>query len=365
MAHEEDFDENEETNEQPLGQERTWMHPSELPPNYSTKKPESKIKKFSNLAVVVVAIITALFLGVQKPLSKKHLGLPPRGVYFTNTLKETTALKTSVSKIKKTLVSIKCQTPLGTKYGYGVIIRSDGIILTTSTILKKSKKIIVTTSNGISAPATLLGTSPSQNISLIKVSIANLQATDFSSIGSIKNKQKVLVNLLPNKTVIGNISTTRPHPQIQQFIGPPKSFTTPLQGSLLLDTKGYLLAILGNKNSSTSHTIINVKTIRNAINKIFKKANIQRGWLGVKIQDIDKGSHPVGIVIQKVNPTSPAAHAGIVPLEIITSINGYKITSIHSLIYSLNFHLPGQSIMVGVRNKDKTQLLKIKLINAP
>lgn len=367
MAHEEDFNEDEDeivpTDKDLLGQERTWIHPSELPPNYSVKNIGPKIKKVSTSALIILAILTALLLGGQKSTPNEHTTLPPNGIYSVNKLKNNTALSSSIANTKKTLVSIRSQGPLGTKYGYGVIVRTDGIVLTTYNIIKGSQNITVTTSRGITTSATLLGTSSSQNIGLIKVNIANLQATDFSSSDSIKNNQKALLDLPSDKAIVGNTSTTRSNNQLtQQFIGPTKSLAKHLQGGLLLDAKGHLLAILGTKNNSTSHILISVKAIRKAVNKIFQKANIQRGWLGVKIQDVDKGSHLTGVMIKEVDPTSPAAQAGLVPLETITSINGYKISSIHGLIYSLNFHLPGQSVIVGIKNKNKAQSLKIKLV---
>ena len=84
------------------------------------------------------------------------------------------------------------------------------------------------------------------------------------------------------------------------------------------------------------------------------KGHIDRGWLGVAVQDVPgppagrKGQHP-GVIISSVDRSGPAAKAGLQPGDVVTAVNATGIDSAHELIKAVSATTPGSGLKLSIK----------------
>jgi serine protease Do len=90
------------------------------------------------------------------------------------------------------------------------------------------------------------------------------------------------------------------------------------------------------------------EAVSRTVAQLLSKGSIERGWLGVAVEDRDSG-----VTIASVDRTGPAAKAGIRAGDVVVAINGDKIDSSRGLIRAVAVVPPGNSIHVTVRRQGR------------
>jgi serine protease Do len=93
------------------------------------------------------------------------------------------------------------------------------------------------------------------------------------------------------------------------------------------------------------------------------KGHIDRGWLGVSVQD--GGQHLEGVEIAGVERTSPAGRAGIRPGDIILSVNGVKVETSSGLVRTIAAIPPGGGARLSVRRGAQTLEIPVSVGRRP
>jgi len=81
------------------------------------------------------------------------------------------------------------------------------------------------------------------------------------------------------------------------------------------------------------------------------RGRIERGWLGVSVQDTPEGQK--GVVIASLDRNGPAAKSGMRPGDIVTAVNGDQVDSANGLIRVVAATPPGQALKLTVHRAGK------------
>jgi serine protease Do len=271
-------------------------------------------------------------------------------------------------------------------FGSGVIISSDGYIVTNNHVIDGADKISITFNDERETEGEIIGVDPSTDLALIKVDEKDLPFLTFGNSDEVKIGEWVLAVGNPfdlNSTVTAgivsakarNINILGGQSSIESFIQTDAVVNRGNSGGALVNTAGDLVGI---NAAIASHTgvyegysfAIPVNIVRKVVNDIMEFGNVQRGYLGVQIQDIDAEFAELnnlkkvdGIYVTGVVENSGAYDAGITEGDIILSINNTKTNSLSSLLGLIAQYNPGSVVDVEINRDNKLIELDVTLKN--
>lgn len=284
--------------------------------------------------------------------------------------------------------------------GSGVIITSDGYIVTNNHVVQDADYIEVTLNDKRSFEAKLVGSDPSTDIALIKVNEEQLPFLSFANSDDVKIGEWVLAvgnpfNLTSTVTAgivsakARNINILGSKNAIESFIQTDAVVNPGNSGGALVNTSGELIginaAIASNTGSYTGYSFaIPANIAKKVVEDLMQYGIVQRGYLGITPADITsdfarENNLDVrrGVYVYAVAENSSAMEAGIRKGDVIVSINGQKVNSVSEMLEVIGQHRPGEIVAVNylrdgndksanllLRNKDgKTGVIKKEDIN--
>ena len=287
----------------------------------------------------------------------------------------------SVKKIKPCVVSILTRKTSSSKEGggSGVIITSNGNILTNAHVVQGAKTIQVTLSNGKKYSAFLVRASSDHDLAVIKINTSGLRVPKFGDSGKLQLGETVIAIGNPlrfswtvtkgivsalNRDIKAKGVMYRDLIQTDAAINPGSS------GGALINLNGELVGINTLVYTGTpEYTHAQGLSFAIPINQAILTANtLMKGkiraspkpWIGVSAVTINKEMAdaydlPVklGVLVDNVTAFGPCAKAGIVPGDIFTEVNSQKILSVEDMKSILNGFSPGQTMELTVWHQGK------------
>lgn len=282
---------------------------------------------------------------------------------------------------------------LPTGQGSGVIISEDGYIVTNNHVIKGSQKIEVILNNQKSYSAELIGTDPNTDIALIKIEDKGLPFIKFVDSDGINVGDWVLAVGNPfglNSTVTAGIvsakgrsidilrrNATNP---IESFIQTDAAINPGNSGGALVNPNGDLVGINTAISSQTGSYVgygfaVPSNLVKKVVEDIKKYGLVQRGYLGIEGMDLndeyrvkqynkERGTDlksQQGILVQTVTDNGGAQDAGIRKGDIITEIDGQKVTSFGKLSFAIGSKYPGDKVQVKVKRDGKEKEYTVTL----
>ena len=117
---------------------------------------------------------------------------------------------------------------------------------------------------------------------------------------------------------------------------------------------------------------IPARTATEVIEQLKSKGTVSRGWLGVKIQNIDEDTasslglnEPKGALITEITPNGPSSGSGLKAQDAILQINGAKIADSRELARKIAEFAPNTNVDVKVWRNGKEETVKVKLGTLP
>jgi putative serine protease PepD len=277
--------------------------------------------------------------------------------------------------------------------GSGVIIRTEGYIVTNNHVVSAAVgggSVHVTLSDGRTLPATIVGTDPSTDLAVLKVSGASgLQAATFARSEALKVGQAVLAVGAPlglANTVTQGIVSTLHRPvrtgeagaseqavidavQTDAAINPGNS------GGALVDLAGRVVGInsaiatTGGSGSGQSGNIgvgfaIPSEITSNVADQLIASGRAVHSQIGVSVGDAPNstdGAPGLGATIRDVVPGGPAAKAGLQVGDVVTKVDDRRVTDADSLIVAVRSHDPGSTVTLTITRGGATKTLKATL----
>jgi len=271
-----------------------------------------------------------------------------------------------------------------TGQGSGFFITADGFAVTNHHVVDKAKTVEITTDDGKTYEAKVIGTDPRTDVALLKVD----GRSDFPYVKLSEKAPRVgdWVLAVGNPfglggTVTAGIVSARgrdigagPYDDFIQIDAPVNKGNS---GGPTFDVDGNVIgvntAIFSPSGGSVGIAFaIPSETVKTVVAQLKDKGSVTRGWLGVQIQPVtteiadsmglksDKGA-----LVAEPQANSPAMKAGIKSGDVITKVNGEVVNDARSLARRISTLSPGASVKLTLVRGGKEEVVTITLGEMP
>ncbi len=270
-----------------------------------------------------------------------------------------------------------------TGQGSGFFISADGYAVTNNHVVQNAENVQVTTDDGKTHGAKVIGTDPRTDLALIKVDGGN-----FPFVKLADNTPRVgdWVLAVGNPfglggTVTAGIVSARgrdigagPYDDFIQIDAPVNKGNS---GGPTFDVDGDVIgvntAIFSPSGGSVGIAFaIPADTVRSVVAQLRDKGTVTRGWIGVQIQtvtpDIADGmglKQATGALVSEPQANSPAAKAGIQSGDVITSVDGTPVHDARELARRIGTMAPGTSVKLGMIHQGEEKTVTLTLGTLP
>ena len=274
------------------------------------------------------------------------------------------------------------QMPKQHALGSGVVVTSDGYIMTNYHVVDGADDIKVELTDGRTLDAKVIGTDEASDLALIKVGATDLHPIPFGNSDSVQVGDVVLAVGNPlgvGQTVtMGIISakgrqTDNDSKSYEDFLQTDAPINHGNSGGALVNTKGELVGIPSQIASVSDGNIgigfaIPANMAKHVMTDLKTDGKVRRGQLGVTIQPITSdlaaslGLKSVsGVIVSSVTPDSAADRAGLKRDDIIKSFNGQPVQDINSLRNHVADLGPGATANLVIDRDGKDRDVSVKL----
>jgi Do/DeqQ family serine protease len=270
--------------------------------------------------------------------------------------------------------------------GSGVIISSNGYILTNNHVVAEADELKVTLNDDRELIAKVVGTDPKTDIAVIKIDADKLPAATLADSDRLRIGDIVFAIGNPlgvGQTVtMGIISATGRRVGIldevagyEDFLQTDAPINKGNSGGALVDARGRLIginsAIISNNQGSIGIGFaIPINLARNIMNSLIETGTVSRGYLGVTIEALTPDlaesfglpRDTKGVVINNISSAKdPAGKAGLKREDIITSVDGKPVATRDDLHFMIGERAPGTKITVNYLRDGKPKTVEVTL----
>ena len=269
--------------------------------------------------------------------------------------------------------------------GSGVIVSSEGYILTNQHVVDGADQIEIALADGRTTNAKVIGVDPETDLAVLKVNLTNLPTITLGRMDQTRVGDVVLAIGNPfgvGQTVtMGIVSALgRNHLGIntfENFIQTDAAINPGNSGGALVDVNGNLLGINTAIYSRSGGSLgigfaIPVSTARSVLESIITTGSVTRGWIGVEPQDVTPEiaesfglEQKSGAIVAGVLKNGPADRAGIKPGDILVSVDGQDITDTTRLLNLIAQIKPGSNAKIHLVRKNRELDLDVMIGKRP
>jgi serine protease Do len=271
-------------------------------------------------------------------------------------------------------------------YGSGVIISSDGYIITNNHVVENAESVDVTLNDKRTFTARVIGRDPGSDIALLKIKADNLPFIKYGDSEQLKLGEWVLAVGNPfnlTSTVTAGIVSAKGRSlglnegnyKIESFIQTDAAVNMGNSGGALVNTKGLLVGITSaimspNGAYAGNSFAIPVTIVKKVVDDLREFGEVQRARIGVNIQDLQSedatklGLNDLkGVLVTRILPDGSAKEAGMKENDVITKFDGQQVNTMSELQEQVGKHRPGDKATVTFVRGGKEATIPITLKN--
>lgn len=271
--------------------------------------------------------------------------------------------------------------------GSGVIVDTDGYIVTNNHVIAFADEYEVTTHDNRKFKAKLVGKDENTDIAVLKIEANNLKPIQWGNSDNLKVGQWVVAVGNPfdlTSTVTAGIVSAKGRKlelnrsigAIEAFIQTDAAVNPGNSGGALVDIEGKLVGINTAIASQTGNFAgysfaIPSDIVSKIVEDIIEYGSFQRAYLGVGISDNDSDfaaelgiNQTTGVVIKEVYDGGSAQYAGLLPNDVITKVNAKDVRNVPQLQEMISRSKVGDVIKLTVLRKGKEKNIEVKLRSA-
>ncbi len=273
------------------------------------------------------------------------------------------------------------RTAVVKNFGSGIIISTDGYILSNSHVVEECDYYEIILDNGDIVKAQLIGNDPVTDISILKAE-GKFDAAPLGNSESLRVGERVIAignptgEQLSSSVTVGYISGLNRemnfNGEVQNMIQTDAAINAGNSGGPLVNMNGEVIGIntlkriyagtdeYGNPISSEGLGFaIPINVAKEIAEQIIMEGSVKRPGIGITCdnvteQDIDTWKVPSGVMVRSVTQNGPADLAGILTYDIITQVNGKSVTTYEELKAEISKSTIGQSIKVTIWREGET-----------
>jgi serine protease Do len=250
--------------------------------------------------------------------------------------------------------------------GTGVIVSEDGYILTNNHVVRGADEVEVILSTNRRLKAKIVGTDKATDVAVLKVSAKGLAAARLGSSENMEVGDWVLAIGSPfglDQTVTAGIVSAKGRANVgitdyEDFIQTDAAINPGNSGGPLVNLKGEVIGIntaIASRSGGSSGVGFAIPSdmVRRVMESILDNGRVDRGWLGVGIQDLDEDlarsfglKSTRGALVSGVLPAGPAAKAGLKSGDVLLKVAGQEVRDANHL----------RHLVAGIEPKKKVRL---------
>jgi len=269
--------------------------------------------------------------------------------------------------------------------GSGVIVDADdGYVLTNNHVVESADEIRVTLRDRRSFEAELIGRDPATDIAVLRIEPDDLTEIELGDSEDLKVGDFVVAIGNPfglGQTVTGGmvsaLGRSGINPQgYEDFIQTDASINPGNSGGALVTLDGRLIGINtaiispGGGNVGVGFAVP-VNMARTVMDQLIRYGEIQRGRLGVTIQDLTPDLADAldldatgGAVVASVEPGTPAEQAGLAAGDVIVAVDGVSVEGSADLRQKIGLRRPGEEVAIGFLRDGARRVVDLRLAEA-
>ena len=271
-----------------------------------------------------------------------------------------------------------------TGQGSGFFISADGYAVTNNHVVDGADKVEVTTDDGKTYIAKVIGTDPRTDVALIKV--AGRTDFPFAKLSDSKPRIGDWVLAVGNPFGLGGTVTAGivsasgrdigngPYDDFIQIDAPVNKGNS---GGPAFDTSGEVMGVNTAIYSPSGGSVgiafsIPASTVKSVIAQLKDKGSVSRGWIGVQIQPVTADiadslgmKKAEGALVAEPQANGPAAKAGIQSGDVITAVNGEQVKDARELARTIGGLAPGNAVKLNVLQKGQDKVINLTLGQLP
>jgi serine protease Do len=338
-----------------------------------------RIWKMTKLKYIVISVVLLVSISLVVACSVVNSPSSASGyVYVDEGIGPELSTQELVAEVAPAVVSIVTET-VGynwfwqavpqTGAGSGIIISSDGYIVTNNHVVEGAQRVTVTLSDGSAFAATIVGTDAQTDLAVVKIDASNLAYLHFLSNSleqlSVLDPVIAVGNALalpggPTWTtgVVSNLGRSIEENTgvvLNDIIQTDAAINAGNSGGPLLDTAGQVVGInvAIASNAENIGFAISTDTAVPVVESLITEGRVVRPWLGVAVTTVTSTiqqyynlSVDTGALITSVTSGSPANKAGLRAGDVITEIDGEDISTAAELTSAIGSHQIGDQVEI-------------------
>jgi serine protease Do len=271
-----------------------------------------------------------------------------------------------------------------TGQGSGFFISPDGYAVTNNHVVDGADKVEVTTDDGKTYSAKVIGTDARTDVALIKVEGGS--NFPFAKLSDGKPRIGDWVLAVGNPFGLGGTVTAGivsasgrdigngPYDDFIQIDAPVNKGNS---GGPAFNTEGEVMGVNTAIYSPSGGSVgiafsIPASTVKNVIAQLKDKGTVSRGWIGVQIQPVTSDiadslglKKAEGALVAEPQANGPAAKAGIESGDVITAVNGETVKDARELARTIGGLAPGNAVKLNVLHKGEDKVVNLTLGQLP
>lgn len=266
--------------------------------------------------------------------------------------------------------------------GSGFIISADGYVLTNNHVVEQMDNVTVILNDQREYSAKLVGSDERSDLALLKIDAKDLPTLTLAKGEALKVGQWVVAIGSPfgldysaTAGIVSAIGRSIPSARTEStyvpFIQTDVAINPGNSGGPLFNLDGEVVGINSQIYSPSGGSVglsfaIPSSLAIDVVAQLKDKGRVDRGWLGVMIQDVDKDlasslgiDKPMGALISEADPEGPATKSGLKAGDLIIKFNGQDVHTSSDLPYLVGRTAPKSKVPVIIMRKGKEQTLNV------
>ena len=267
--------------------------------------------------------------------------------------------------------------------GSGFIISGDGYVVTNNHVVENARQVVVRLPDRQEFDAEVVGLDPRSDLAVLKIEGEGLPTLSLAEGRDVKVGQWVLAIGSPFSldfsvtagivSALGRSLPTETGDNYVPFIQTDVAINPGNSGGPLFNLEGEVIGVNSQIFTRSGGSIglsfaIPASVVRNVVEQIQETGVVERGWLGVSIQDVDRNladsfglDRPMGALIAQVGKDSPAEQAGLEPGDVILSFAGEAIETSADLPHVVGLIAPGTKVVAVIFREGQEQDLTVEV----
>jgi putative serine protease PepD len=293
----------------------------------------------------------------------------------------------ALSSLAPAVVQITVDRPAGSLIVTGLIIRSDGHVVTASDPLEGARSLTVTNADGRAFNAIVVGTDSADDLAVLHIDSTGLPTPTFGDVSSVSQGDTVFIVSRTERATRSWIASgvfqskgmrldANDGSTLHDMIGSTIDALPPTDSAVLCTKAGEVIGLMTSRAAATTRAAVSdavsstlllpsatnsfahsVTWIRHVADNIIDTGTVHHAWLGVMTTDSTDG----GAMIEAVSLDGPAATAGLLAGDRITSLGEGNLPSSSALVVALRKHSANDYVTIGYVRDGVSATTSVKL----